>query len=411
MTCFFDFLWDGKPDKIKREIAKLKLEQGGLGMIDIVLFDKALKLTWIRRLLTCSSKWKELICLLYPKLENIQFFGDQFIKGLGMEIKNTFWNNILTFLYEFHSKFQIMTFEDLSASCFQYNKNFKVGGSVISNGILIENNIFFIHQLMEEKVLMNYEQFTQKYNIQLNYLTFYSIIRCIEKSIDFNTLEETGRTLKNQQTLSVILKSKKGSSDIYNIFLNYSNKSKGKNKWKTLLGLEEDDWAGSFPFLKYTVKDTKLRWLQFRILHHTLTTNRSVAKFKENQTELCTFCNERSETIQHLFWHCSFVREFWEKLRNTISTKCIHAERLVFNEKLILFGQDDFLYTDTVCNLIILMAKLYIYRCKVQNSILDLKTFMRELYLRYCQEKIIIKDKTKFKNKWEPYSVLFKSLL
>ena len=43
----YNFLWDGKPDKIKRNIAKQKLENGGIAMIDIELFDKALKMTWI----------------------------------------------------------------------------------------------------------------------------------------------------------------------------------------------------------------------------------------------------------------------------------------------------------------------------------------------------------------------------
>ena len=41
----YDFLWDGKPDQIKRRTARNKLENGGIDMIDIENFDKALKLT------------------------------------------------------------------------------------------------------------------------------------------------------------------------------------------------------------------------------------------------------------------------------------------------------------------------------------------------------------------------------
>ena len=48
---FYNFLWDGKPDKIKRSIAKQKIIQSGIDMINLELFDKALKLTWLRRLL------------------------------------------------------------------------------------------------------------------------------------------------------------------------------------------------------------------------------------------------------------------------------------------------------------------------------------------------------------------------
>ena len=47
-TLLFDFLWDGKPDKIKRKDAILKFEKGGLGMISIESFDKDLKLTRLK---------------------------------------------------------------------------------------------------------------------------------------------------------------------------------------------------------------------------------------------------------------------------------------------------------------------------------------------------------------------------
>ena len=39
---FFNFLWDGKGDKIKRDIMISDYENGGLIMIDIKLFNKAL---------------------------------------------------------------------------------------------------------------------------------------------------------------------------------------------------------------------------------------------------------------------------------------------------------------------------------------------------------------------------------
>ena len=63
-------------------------------------------------------------------------------------------------------------------------------------------------------------------------------------------------------------------------------------------------WPSFFKHLKKSTDDRKLLWLQFRIIHHILTTNRSVSKFKPNQCELCTFCNSNSETIEHVMWQC-----------------------------------------------------------------------------------------------------------
>ena len=55
----FDFIWKQKPAKIKRTTLTKKEVDGVLGMKDFVLFDKALKLTWVKRLCSASdAPWK-----------------------------------------------------------------------------------------------------------------------------------------------------------------------------------------------------------------------------------------------------------------------------------------------------------------------------------------------------------------
>ena len=75
---FFKFLWNDKPDKIKRTISTLNLLEGGLNMIDIDKFNQALKLTWIRRYFNTSSTWKKLIDSHLPKLSEVINFSDKF---------------------------------------------------------------------------------------------------------------------------------------------------------------------------------------------------------------------------------------------------------------------------------------------------------------------------------------------
>ena len=48
---FFSFLWNGKGDKIKRDIIINDYSNGGLKMIDIEYFTKSLKATWIKKYL------------------------------------------------------------------------------------------------------------------------------------------------------------------------------------------------------------------------------------------------------------------------------------------------------------------------------------------------------------------------
>ena len=48
---FFNFLWDGKGDKIKWDIMISDYENGGLNMIDIKVFNRALKSGGIKKIL------------------------------------------------------------------------------------------------------------------------------------------------------------------------------------------------------------------------------------------------------------------------------------------------------------------------------------------------------------------------
>ena len=64
-TLFYQFLWNGKGDKIKRKIMINDYCEGGLKMIDLVSFNKSLKTTWIKKYLdsTNNGKWKVFIDL------------------------------------------------------------------------------------------------------------------------------------------------------------------------------------------------------------------------------------------------------------------------------------------------------------------------------------------------------------
>ena len=47
---FFNFIWDGKPEKIKRNTLIADFEDGGLKMIHLQQFNAYLKITWVKRL-------------------------------------------------------------------------------------------------------------------------------------------------------------------------------------------------------------------------------------------------------------------------------------------------------------------------------------------------------------------------
>ena len=62
---------------------------------------------------------------------------------------------------------------------------------------------------------------------------------------------------------------------------------------------------------------------------------------------------------------CACIRRFWTSLETILKEKCETALNLhTHKKKLILFGTEIDIKTDTVFDLVILQAKQFIYKCK-----------------------------------------------
>ena len=73
----YNFLWNGKGDKIKRKVMINDFHDGGLKMIDLISFNKSLKTTWIKKYLdnSNSGKWKIFFDMALKKFGYQNFFS------------------------------------------------------------------------------------------------------------------------------------------------------------------------------------------------------------------------------------------------------------------------------------------------------------------------------------------------
>ena len=115
----YNFLWDGKGDKIKRDTMISDYEQGGLKMVDVKIFSKALKATWIKKYLDQNNhaKWKLFFDLQLQDLGGATFFrGNLNQKDLLKvgKVSDVFLQEILQIWSE-------VTFEDcMSHACLMH---------------------------------------------------------------------------------------------------------------------------------------------------------------------------------------------------------------------------------------------------------------------------------------------------
>ena len=125
----------------------------------------------------------------------------------------------------------------------------------------------------------------------------------------------------------------------------------------------------------------------------------------------CTFCHIEKENIQHLFWHCTVTYSFWTEFESDLNEKCSTVKDLRLNEQLVIFGCDKYVRTDDVFDLLLLLAKKYIYTCKMTKDLPLYTHFLAILKNRYYIEKHIAAVNMKsleFRNAWLPYTTLLR---
>ena len=155
-------------------------------------------------------------------------------------------------------------------------------------------------------------------------------------------IEESPRN----SSLNIFLnQTKKGVSRIYSQ-MKQSNDyilEGASNKWFSTaeLNIESSDFSRSFRFHHNIYKDTYLKYIQFRTLHHRFYTNEKLFKMGIKKSNLCCFCQIHVDSLEHMFLQCDISLELWESVENWIralgmENYNISASRIVLGDLLTL---------------------------------------------------------------------------
>ena len=205
--------------------------------------------------------------------------------------------------------------------------------------------------------------------------------------------------------VSKILNSvQKGTKVYYDILINDGIDPKCCSKWNNKLS-KEINWKTTFKKVQ-KIREIKIKWFEVRIVHRVIATNVVLSCMGVQNDEQCSFCKDERENIQHIFWNCKHVQNFWNNCRIWINENCDNANITAFTEALVLFGHDTNFYSDDVFDLIILWAKYFIYKCKWDNIIPNVQLYKKYLQMKYETEKCIAFSKMefhKFRLDWVSY--------
>lgn len=350
----YEFVWEGKRDKIKRSTATHHTRQGGINLPDIKAYIQALKLTWIKRIFNKNSaKWKFVLNKKIPEIANIGKYGADLLSRTNI---NPFWNDVFKAYTHLNMKYTPNTPEELLAEPLFLNKNFKINKETFTFADWTDQNITTVEALVKrDGKFKTLNEFSEEYNFNPKFLDFFGCINMIKDYVKKHSLKlRSNKAHAESKIFSLLTDNNKGAKFIYNALLGNPEKANASKKWEDILE-KEIDWKRVFLGVN-SIKETKLKWFQFKICYRVLVTNSILTHMNITQSNKCKFCLIEKDTILHYLWDCPFTQIFWDDFLKLLKEKCVHCERLELNSTIILFGKDQNTKTDICFDEILLKA-------------------------------------------------------
>ena len=414
----FNFLWDGKTDKVARDVTILNYNQGGLKMLDIATIIKSLKITWIRRLhLATNQPFAEFFN------ENIYNISDLFSLGQGslneiiLNTKNKFWSDTLSAWKEMCNKTKISNINEAYSVPLWSNPIFSPE-YLLDYSTWYNQGINLIGDLInDDGSIMSLNEVQRTYKIPhfnfLNYLSVKTLIRRLfkEHNLPLHPREKPLRPLIPLY-LQTIIKNHKGSRHIYNIFVS-NNDVQCVEKWNERLSTQilEKQWKINYKLCFNTVKDNYLIWFQYKILRGILGVKYYLKKINITDNPMCSLCNRNEETLPHLFFGCIHTRIFWYTIFSWIFRKT--SIQIDLTEQEILLGYSSGNNNQVPLNTILMCTKAYIFYCSRLNKQLNFTHLLNRLRQTYQEQEYIAKRNEKelqFRATWNRWKILFETI-
>ena len=131
-------------------------------------------------------------------------------------------------------------------------------------------------------------------------------------------------------------------------------------------------------------KETRLQVLQWKILHNIYPTNILLCKMKVRDDQMCSYCNDVVDYIEHFFFDCPTIKKFWNYIEQYILITFDIQTHLTVVGVLFRIKQHNYRKVKTkLINHVILIAKMCISLYKKTNAFLAMSMiFENQLRLR-----------------------------
>ena len=325
----FDFLWDGKREKIKRKTLIGTKLNGGLNMIDIESFLRSIKLKWIKTLLhEDGSNWKIIPRKLLNQFGKNLLIFNMNVKSLRdlpkTEIRLTpFYINVLNAYFEFSSlepNFSIfpLKFVEIRKQLLWGNKHIRFRGKTLIFKSWINSDILFLNDIIGQSGCLDETKILGKLKNKTNWISQVNIIKKAVPGVWKGILKsrESKLTVVNA-TLKLTFNRENSlnmnNKDFYRTMLdNKFIKPYVHRKWNNTFH-NDINWKDFYTSLEMACIDNRIKQFKFKLIHDILATKQNLFKWKIETNPNCNICKV-VEDYEHFFITCKAVRPLWERL-------------------------------------------------------------------------------------------------
>lgn len=406
----YGFIWRGN-DKIKRSALINDIENGGLKMLDIQSMILSQRIITLKRYIEeYSNPWKNILDTFLGEV------GGKFILHCNFDTRKLpiylpdFYKECLEAWSDLNAT-NVVSYDDVVNQTIWNNKH-----------ILIEKKSCFIKHLIDHGIvkigdlISNTGRFLESEKIlhlQLSPIHYFKLMgiinaipnewRLIIKQRQQHVYSPSNETIQiNIDGVNVDLL-KVTSKMIYNEF-----KRKKQTTPSAQIKLNQKypelsvEWKKiySLPFTVTT--DTKIREFQYKLLNNIVFTNDKLFRFKMIDSPFCAFCQTEVESLEHLFFHCNVTKTFWNLLSSWLIKQKIITTSLTLEN--VLFGVFNVIEDFLILNHLLLLAKFYIYRCKLDIIHPSLNVFIAKIRANFQIEQNIASKNNKLDKHYKKWN-------
>ena len=164
--------------------------------------------------------------------------------------------------------------------------------------------------LDDNRCILTFDQICEKMGYSANRMLEYNVVSSAVKlflrrhgdmsrdDLDFEFLPFCGENISTIKELRKVLVDRKNSSACAIGF------------WKRKLNF--DVTSNVWIMATRSTKETRLKLLQWKILHNIYATNILLSKMKVTENNKCSYCKNIVDFIEHFFYECPVVVNFWK---------------------------------------------------------------------------------------------------